>query len=124
LLSVAVYRIWLHPLSKYPGPPLWSTSRIPLSFYFIRGTLPYRIQELHNQYGPVVRIAPSELSYTTEDAWADIYGKQPGMPQLRKDPNFVNSFQKDAIEACITAVDEFVGSNTSIGCARHPAGCS
>lgn len=32
--------------------------------------------ELHQKYGPVVRIAPDELSYTTGAAWKKIYGQR------------------------------------------------
>ena len=45
--------------------------------YFIRaleGVLPYKVKELHDKYGPVVRIAPGELSYNCPEAWQDIYG--------------------------------------------------
>ena len=55
-----------------------------MAYNLLRGRLPYRISELHEQYGPVVRLAPAELSYT-DDAWNDIYAKPVGKPQLRKD---------------------------------------
>lgn len=46
-----------------------------------------RVAELHRQYGPVVRIAPNELSYSVEDAWQDIYAKAGSRnTQLPKDP--------------------------------------
>ena len=37
------------------------------------GYLPYRLKELHEQYGPVVRVAPNELSFIDAAAWKDIY---------------------------------------------------
>ena len=37
----------------------------------------------HVQYGPIVRVAPDELTITHSDAWKDIYQKR---PQLTKDP--------------------------------------
>jgi cytochrome P450 len=40
---------------------------------------------MHDEYGPIVRIAPNELSYTTASAWKDIYGFRPGQPQNPKD---------------------------------------
>jgi hypothetical protein len=33
---------------------------------------------LHEKYGPVVRIAPNELSFNTAASWKDIYGYRPG----------------------------------------------
>jgi hypothetical protein len=83
-----LYSAFLHPLSKYPGPKLWALSTIPYEIHFFRGDLPYAVSELHEKYGPVVRISPNELSYIMEDAWNDIYGKFSGKPQLvKKAPN-------------------------------------
>lgn len=43
-----------------------------------RGDLTFKLLPLHEKYGPVVRIAPDELSFTHEDAWKDIYGHRVG----------------------------------------------
>lgn len=42
----------------------------------MKGRGSWRIRELHEKYGPVVRIAPDELSYTTSTAWKKIYGQK------------------------------------------------
>jgi len=60
---------------------------IPYDIHLFRGDLPYAVCELHEKYGPIVRISPNELSYITEDAWNDIYGKFSGKPQLVKTLN-------------------------------------
>ena len=80
-----------HDLSYYPGPLLWSISRLPQTYYLFRGTLPWKIHELHKRYGPVVRVAPNELSYTNLEAWNDIYGRGEDKRQLRKDTGFTPS---------------------------------
>ncbi|KAE9370075.1 cytochrome P450 [Stipitochalara longipes BDJ] len=59
----------LHPLACYPGPFFWSVSRLPQTYYLFR----------------VIRVAPNELSYTTLEAWDDIYTKGEDKKQLRKD---------------------------------------
>ncbi|RDL35462.1 uncharacterized protein BP5553_07393 [Venustampulla echinocandica] len=84
--SVAFYRLYIHPLSKHPGPRLWALTRIPMAYNGYTGYLPYRIAELHDKYGPIVRLAPDEVSFITASAWGDIYMKQPGKPQLGKNP--------------------------------------
>ncbi|KUJ21564.1 putative cytochrome P450 monooxygenase [Mollisia scopiformis] len=84
--TFSVYRLYLHPNSKFPGPKLWAISRVPMAYNLARGRLPYRIAELHDKYGPVVRVAPNDLSFITAEAWNDIYGKPVGRPQLAKDP--------------------------------------
>ncbi|KAK8119161.1 Cytochrome P450 monooxygenase alt3 [Apiospora kogelbergensis] len=77
LLSRAVYNVFLHPLRSYPGPKLWAASRLPWVLTSLRGELAWSLLALHEQYGPVVRIAPDELSYTgTGDAWKKIYGRR------------------------------------------------
>ncbi|KAJ2990397.1 hypothetical protein NUW58_g2604 [Xylaria curta] len=48
------------------------------SKWFLSGRQPYKILDLHREYGPVVRIAPNELSFNTAQAWKDIYGFRNG----------------------------------------------
>lgn len=40
---------------------------------------------MHRKYGPVVRIAPNELSYIEPQAWYDIYSMKPGRISLSKE---------------------------------------
>lgn len=70
-----INNLWLHPLSKYPGPLLWRTFRFPFLLSMIRGNLPHRIKSLHEVYGDTVRVAPDELSFINPDAWRDIYSR-------------------------------------------------
>ncbi|KAF6824932.1 l-ascorbate oxidase [Colletotrichum musicola] len=72
----AVYNVYFHPLRHYPGPRLWAASRLPWNLVNLKGNLAFRIRELHEKYGPVVRIAPDELSYTSSVAWKKIYGQR------------------------------------------------
>ena len=37
------------------------------------GRLPHTVKDLHTEYGPIVRISPSELSFTDPSAWKAIY---------------------------------------------------
>ncbi|KAJ5047261.1 uncharacterized protein L3040_003098 [Drepanopeziza brunnea f. sp. 'multigermtubi'] len=88
VLGIALYRLYFHPLSKYPGPFLWKISRLPHAWYCCTGRIAYKITDFHGIYGPIVRIAPDELNFILEDAWQDIYGKPlPRNSQLRKDPD-------------------------------------
>ncbi|KAF2727127.1 cytochrome P450 ClCP1 [Polyplosphaeria fusca] len=72
----AIYHLYLHPLARYPGPTLWVISRIPYLICMNRGSLPYRIRQLHEQYGPVVRLGVDELSFNDSRAWKDIYTRK------------------------------------------------
>jgi len=71
-----VYNLYLSPLAGYPGPKLWAISRLPWNRANMKGRISWKIRELHDKYGPVVRIAPDELSYTTSGAWKKIYGQR------------------------------------------------
>nr|WPM83319.1 ProsK [Phaeosphaeria sp.] len=77
------YLAFLHPLSRYPGPKLWAISRIPWAYHVIKGDVWHSLDRFHDQYGPVVRIAPDELTYISPEAWRDIYTVK---PDLDKDP--------------------------------------
>ncbi|KJK60354.1 Cytochrome P450 [Aspergillus parasiticus SU-1] len=84
-----VYRLWLHPLSGYPGPRLAAVSNLPYFAWTCTGNLHLRLQELHEVYGDVIRIRPNALTYRTPEAWTDIYGhRKPGTLPFSKDPEF------------------------------------
>ncbi|KAF7596258.1 hypothetical protein BBP40_002402 [Aspergillus hancockii] len=70
----AIYNVFFHPLSKFPGPVLHSISRIPYSYKCLRGTLPFDMLDLHERYGDIVRVAPDELAVAHPNAWKDIMG--------------------------------------------------
>ncbi|KAI9155119.1 Cytochrome P450 monooxygenase 1 [Paramyrothecium foliicola] len=79
------YRHYFHPLASFPGPVSHRISRLPHILYLLRGKLPFHVSELHAKYGPVVRIAPSELAFCDPQAWRDIYGhRQPGQEEFAK----------------------------------------
>ena len=47
------------------------------------------VKALHDQYGPVVRISPNNLSYISPQAWRDIYAhKKTRELEMIKDPEF------------------------------------
>ncbi|KAI8623342.1 benzoate 4-monooxygenase cytochrome P450 [Xylariaceae sp. FL1651] len=68
------YNLLYHPLAKLPGPRLAAVSNISYSYWFLGGRQPYKILDLHLKYGPVVRLAPNEVSFNSAASWRDIYG--------------------------------------------------
>ena len=53
LVSLVIYRLFFHPLSKVPGPKLAAVSRL-YDFYYdcVRGgKFVFKIEELHKQFG-------------------------------------------------------------------------
>ena len=82
----AIYNLYLHPLAHYPGSRTWTVSRLPYVWQLARGRLAQRVKELHEIYGPVVRLGPNELSYIDGHAWHDIYGHHQGSKNFPKNP--------------------------------------
>ncbi|KAL6161407.1 hypothetical protein ACJQWK_08592 [Exserohilum turcicum] len=72
------YNAFLHPLRKYPGPLLWRSFRFPYVVSTQRGEIHRCFTEFHAKYGPVVRVAPNELSYADSRSLKDIYTNRPG----------------------------------------------
>lgn len=69
-----IYNIYFHPLAAFPGPISRKASRLPWTLSMLNNRSIYEINDLHNKYGPVVRIAPEELSVQDLHVWRDIMG--------------------------------------------------
>ncbi|KAL2218231.1 benzoate 4-monooxygenase cytochrome P450 [Thermoascus aurantiacus ATCC 26904] len=96
-VGYAVYSLYFHPLSKFPGPKLTAISLLPYFYWEFRGKLHVQVKRLHDQYGNVVRIRPDTLVYRAPQAWKDIYGhRKSGDEPFLKDQKFylpaVNGF--------------------------------
>ncbi|CAN9327742.1 unnamed protein product [Alternaria alternata] len=76
LTSVIIYGCYLHPLAHVPGPFLAKFSPIWGMRALYRMKFNSDLQALHKRYGPVVRIAPNEVSFATFEAETTIYAKQ------------------------------------------------
>ena len=59
---------------------------MPYVYTLIKGDLTKRTYELHQRYGPVVRLAPNELSFIDGQAWQDIYGHHQKQSNFPKNP--------------------------------------
>ncbi|KAL4747482.1 hypothetical protein BDW72DRAFT_209612 [Aspergillus terricola var. indicus] len=87
-LARITYNLYLHPLSSIPGPRAWAASRLPFVYALIRGSIIHDFQKLHEQYGPIIRIAPNEVTFAHPEAYTDIFQPRPdqGQGQFLKDP--------------------------------------
>ncbi|KAB5560262.1 cytochrome P450 CYP542B3 [Coniochaeta sp. 2T2.1] len=74
-LSLAIYRLYLSPLSSIPGPPLAAATWL-YEFYFdivLGGQYTARIIRLHRRYGPIIRINPCEIHIGDPDFHSELY---------------------------------------------------
>ncbi|KAF9878113.1 hypothetical protein CkaCkLH20_04151 [Colletotrichum karsti] len=74
VVLLCIYRLFFHPLAKYPGPRLAALSDLWYAASWTSGRHPFIMERTHGKYGGVVRIAPNELSFATPQAYRDIYG--------------------------------------------------
>lgn len=72
--SLLLYRTVLHPLRQFPGPFQARISSLWYSTQVFRGDAQHRNLELHQKYGPFVRIGPSDLSITHTAAVQAVHG--------------------------------------------------
>jgi cytochrome P450 len=106
VFTYAFYNAYLHPLRRYPGPLLWRSFRFPYVIATHRGELHKRFTEFHTKYGPIVRVAPNELSYADSRAWRDVYANRSGHQLFERnrtsfkkmspdEPNSIVGFDED-----------------------------
>lgn len=92
----AIYNLYFHPLSKFPGPRIAAATPIPFLIRLLNGRLVNWTQSLHSQYGEIVRILPDELSFVIPQAWQDIFNSRPPLPKpsigIYRPVNGVSSF--------------------------------
>ncbi|OTA89496.1 hypothetical protein M434DRAFT_79252 [Hypoxylon sp. CO27-5] len=62
-IALVIHRLFFHPLSVFPGPKLAAVT-VWYEFYYdgIKGgQYTFKIREMHEKYGPIIRISPNEL---------------------------------------------------------------
>ncbi|KAJ9625987.1 hypothetical protein H2204_010286 [Knufia peltigerae] len=72
--SIAVYRLFFHPLRKFPGPWQAKLTKWTGVRWATSGELHFIVQAQHEKYGDVVRTGPNELSFASIESIKDIHG--------------------------------------------------
>ncbi|PGH17922.1 hypothetical protein AJ79_00821 [Helicocarpus griseus UAMH5409] len=100
VVGSAIYNIYLHPLSKFPGPKYLAIGRIPVTLATLRGQRAQFRFNVHRKYGDIVRIASNELSFAHAQGWRDIYSTQSKV-QVTKAVSGVE--EKEGAQSIVTA---------------------
>jgi hypothetical protein len=95
IVLIATYRLYFHPLAKFPGPKLAALTKWYEFYYDVvrKGQFTFKTQALHQQYGlissratsrkritksfagPIVRITPDEIHIEDSDYWGTLYSQ-------------------------------------------------
>ncbi|OIW31159.1 cytochrome P450 [Coniochaeta ligniaria NRRL 30616] len=103
LLALALHRLYLSPLSPVPGPRLAALTWL-YEFYYdivLGGQYTFKIIRLHAQYGPIIRINPSEIHIGDPDFYAEVYAS--GTRRREKWRFFTKQFGAD--DSALSTVD-------------------
>lgn len=73
--STLIYRIFLNPLNRFPGPWTARISNLFFSFQLGKSDAYYKLEALHKKYGPIVRTGSNDLSINDADAVEPSYGQ-------------------------------------------------
>ncbi|PHH83080.1 hypothetical protein CDD82_3615 [Ophiocordyceps australis] len=87
LLTQAIYRVWFHPLAKFPGPRIQSLIHFPTLYKtYVLGTHSLEARDLHRKYGRAVRIGPNHLLLDGSIGWSQVFGHRKGKEEFSKQP--------------------------------------
>lgn len=96
--GLLVYRLFFHPLAKYPGPKLHALSRAPWLYKSLfQGSMARDAAELHKKYGPIVRVAPNGLAVDGAIGFPQIYQHKAGKPEWPKRRGFFHAHDEDGL---------------------------
>ncbi|KAF7519363.1 hypothetical protein G7054_g13113 [Neopestalotiopsis clavispora] len=75
LVAVAgwFYTVLSSPMAKLPGDWITKFTDIPFRYNTVKGRRPKWVQSLHEKYGPIVRISPTEASFQDVTTTREMY---------------------------------------------------
>ncbi|KAI1647477.1 cytochrome P450 [Daldinia loculata] len=74
VVGLVIYRLFFHPLAKYPGPFIAKITDAYQLYHAWKGDRHLEFWRLHEKYGKVVRFGPNSVSFNSNTALKDIYG--------------------------------------------------
>ncbi|CAJ0553060.1 Ff.00g115720.m01.CDS01 [Fusarium sp. VM40] len=104
LLYMTAFMIWnvfFHPLAHFPGPLLARSSLLWRIYHSLGGQFHLAIQEQHKRLGPIIRVSPNELSFSSVESWKDIYGHATQGRQTMAKSEFYDMYGSGFESSCI-----------------------
>lgn len=80
--------LFFSPLVQIPGPKSFALTKWRLALEDYKGTRTRKLHSLHEEYGPAVRVGPSEVTFNSLSALRAIYGAGSGFERT----NFYHMF--------------------------------
>lgn len=74
--SMLIWRAFLNPLNKFPGPWPARIGNFYFTFNLTKSDAYYKLQALHKKYGRIVRIGSNDLSIIDPTIMETAYGRQ------------------------------------------------
>ncbi|KAJ6021301.1 cytochrome P450 monooxygenase [Penicillium herquei] len=102
-IGLVMYRLFLHPLAKYPGPPLAAITNWYSAYHAWKGNLHTHNRKLHEKYGDIIRYGPNSIDFNTHSGMNTIYSTRANvrktetyvaMSASRRTPNTISSTDK------------------------------
>ena len=92
-VGLVIYRLFLSPLAKFPGPKLAAITGWYEGYYDMfsegeGGKFARQIEKLHQQYGPIVRVTPHELHVNDPTFFSELYGPSTRSKPMDKSEKF------------------------------------
>ncbi|KAI8274564.1 Cytochrome P450 monooxygenase apf7 [Colletotrichum sp. SAR11_57] len=72
--GIVAYRIFFHPLAKYPGPFIAKITDGYQLYHAWKGDRHLDFHKLHSKYGKIVRFGPNSVSFNSATSLKEIYG--------------------------------------------------
>jgi hypothetical protein len=96
------YRLYLHPLAKYPGPFLAKITSLYSAYHGYRRDIHIDVQACHEKCGDFVRYGPNKLLVNTASGVQDIYGHKNNV----KKAQYYSPFHKGLVPSALSAYDK------------------
>lgn len=103
VVQLVIQRLWLSPLAHIPGPRLAALTQY-YEFYYdiiLGGQYTFKIIDMHEQYGPIVRINPWEVHVADPEFFSELYAG----PGRRRDKWNFYTQQFGAPQSALATVD-------------------